>query len=66
MNKTLKHKLKKCLLENQYVDIALDNLGKVGDFNKLSDLNKLYLLSGSDDYEKLLNINLLNVFICTT
>lgn len=50
------------LTENRYQDQALDNLSKVGSFNKLSELDKLVLLSASGDFEKCKHINLLKIY----
>lgn len=45
----------------KYQDTALDNLLKKGGFEKLSDLDKLALLGGSND-PKLRNINLSKIY----
>jgi hypothetical protein len=50
--------IKKILLEfvneqdDEYQDIALDNLSKVGDFSKLREIDKLTLLGRSGDVNK--------------
>ena len=47
--------------ENKYQDEALDNLIKVKDFNNLRSIDKLALLSGSND-PKLKLISLTNIY----
>jgi hypothetical protein len=50
------------LNENKYQDAALDKIDKVGGFKNLPDIDKLALLSDSDNYAELKKINLSNIF----
>ena len=52
----------KMLVENIYVDRALDEINKLGGFNKLSEIDKLALLGSSKDEEKLKKIDLNRLF----
>jgi len=46
----------------EYQNIALDKMNQVGGYDKLGDLNKLALLGGSGDYEKLKQLDLGRIF----
>ena len=51
------------ILENKYVDAALDRLSQVnGDINQLNELDKLILYAPSKDVNKLKNIDLGDIF----
>lgn len=51
------------ILENKYVDAALDRLSQVnGDINQLNELDKLILYAPSKDVNKLKNIDLGEIF----
>lgn len=60
--------IKKILLEytdeqkDEYQDIALDNLSKVGNFNKLRELDKLTLLGRSGDIDNLKKLSLEKIY----
>ena len=49
-------------LLKENIDVALDNLFKSGDFNKLSEVDKVILLAAGDDIEKLKKIDLLKFY----
>lgn len=48
--------------EDKYQDDALDKLKEVGNFDKLSELNKLILLSWSGDEQKAKRLNLKQIY----
>lgn len=50
------------LNENKYVDKALDKINKVGGFNYLSDIDKLALLTDTDNEKELKNLNLYKIY----
>jgi hypothetical protein len=60
--------IKKILLEytneqkDEYQDIALDNLSKIGDFNRLREIDKLTLLGRSGDTQKLKRLMLSRIY----
>lgn len=63
MKLLIKTLLRESLLkESNYQDQALDNLSKVGDFNKLRDIDKLILLEPSQDEWKLKGLSLSKIF----
>lgn len=65
-NISLKNNIKsivhKYLNENQYIDQALDNMKILGGFENLKDIDKLVLLSGSNNIEKLKRLNLSKIY----
>jgi hypothetical protein len=48
--------------ENSYQDTALDNINKMGGFDKLPDIDKLALLSDSGNYNELKKLSLSKIF----
>lgn len=58
----VKTMLRKALNESQYVDQALDNLGRAKDFNRLPEIDKLALLAPGGDETKLRQLSLINIF----
>jgi hypothetical protein len=63
MKTIIKRLLRENLLkESKYQDQALDNLSKVGDFNRLRDIDKLILLEPSQDEWKLRALSLSKIF----
>lgn len=63
MKSLIKTLLRESLIrESNYQDQALDNLSKVGDFNKLRDVDKLILLEPSQDEWKLKGLSLSKIF----
>lgn len=60
----LKNVIRQIIKESseEYQNAALDNMSKQGGFNNLSDLDKLALLGGTDDYAKLKNLDLHKIF----
>ena len=62
MKKLIKKLLREHLNENNYIDAALDNLERVKDFNKLSEIDKLILLAPSRDISKLKRLSFHQIF----
>lgn len=60
----LKNVIKQIIKESneEFQNAALDNMSKQGGFDNLSDLDKLALLGGTNDYTKLKKLNLGNIF----
>jgi len=58
----IKKLLRESLIKENYVDKALENLSKVGEFNKLNAVDKLILLGASGDEEKTKNISLNDIY----
>ncbi len=58
----IKRLLRESLIKESYVDKALDNLSNVGDFYKLSPIDKLVLLGSSGDESKTKEISLIDIY----
>lgn len=60
----LKNVIRQIIKESneEFQNAALDNMSKQGGFDNLSDLDKLALLGGTNDYTKLKKLNLGNIF----
>lgn len=50
------------LKENQYIDNALDKINKLGGFKNLPDIDKLALLTDTDNENELKKLNLTRIF----
>lgn len=62
LKNNIKNIVHKYLNENQYINQALDNMKILGVFEKLNDIDKLVLLSGSNNIEKLKRLNLSKIY----
>lgn len=63
LNNVNKVKIQKhSVSENRYIDNALDKINKVGGFNNLPDIDKLALLSDTDNEEELKKLDLRKIF----
>jgi len=65
-NKKLKNFIKttirEFLNENKYVDNALDKINRVGGFDKLPDIDKLALLTDTNNEKEIKKLNLINIY----
>lgn len=55
-------KFKDFIIENNYINRALDKINKVGGFDNLPDIDKLALLSDSGREEQLKKLNLRDIY----
>lgn len=64
LKKVITKVIKEVLKESneEFQNIALDNMNKLGGFDKLSDLDKLALLGGSGNYDALKKLSLTKIF----
>jgi len=53
---------KQFINENRYQDDALDKINKLGGFNKLPDIDKLALLSNTNNIDELKKLNLSKIY----
>jgi predicted GNAT family acetyltransferase len=58
----IKKLLRESLIKENYVDKALENLSRVGEFDKLNAVDKLILLGAAGDEEKTKKINLKDIY----
>lgn len=62
LRKIIKDKLTSLINENRFVDAALDKIRSVGGFDNLPDIDKLALLSDTDNEDKLKKLDLGDIF----
>lgn len=62
VKKFIQEALRKSLKENQYIDKALDKINKVGGFKNLPDIDKLALLSVTDNESELSKLDLGRIY----
>lgn len=58
----IKTTIREFLNENKYVDNALDKINRVGGFNKLPDIDKLALLTDTNNEKELKKLNLIKIY----
>lgn len=58
----LREFISKVIQESEYQDAALDKINQLGGFKNLPDIDKLALLSDTDNYNELKKLNLIDIY----